>query len=85
MEGAPVLAERGAHEGVGPDLQQDHVLGDLGAREPELDAACVAMRLRQPDPLGSLPTAFFLEHATSAQSSFSCQDFNALPMACCRR
>ena len=43
---APVLAQRRAHERVGPNLQQQHVLGDLGAGQAELHAARVAVRLR---------------------------------------
>ena len=43
---APVLAQRGAHERMRADLQQQHILGDLGAGQAELHAAGVAVRLR---------------------------------------
>ena len=43
---APVLAQRGAHERVRANLQQQHILGDLGAGQAELHAAGIAVRLR---------------------------------------
>ena len=43
---APILAQRGAHERVRADLQQQHILGDLGAGQAELHTAGVAVRLR---------------------------------------